>query len=327
MVVNTYCVFKYNSYKDIIIKNVDDQCFIRDIKHLNSLEESDFYYGHFGNSELKDGILGATGLINSSAVYAKINAELHEGDIVTVISYSTKQGCQLHVCDNRMWQASDFKTVWSTNCIVVSNFKATMDSTDCFYIGAFSLSTDYTPDISNVVVYVNKENVSLSQVGIQPLNFIPNNITPDSNIGKAKDKFLFSNDYFHDPYYTDGENIRNIETSLYSNVRTISKWNENMMHADNVIYKIVGNIDLDGGTKITPANCILDFSPGGTINNGTLHLSGAMLYPLGMNMKKYLKNVTVTGTYAEGQLIYDPDSKRMRYYNGTSWKFLTDSDS
>ena len=323
------CLIK--DINDITTGNIIDESKIYDVTFIDDVEEEEGkYIGVLGYTDIGNGVLGKK-ITTSSLSMCEIKASLNEGDTVTVISFSTKSsgGYYITLIDNNGYgviSSGGNKNLWTSGHIQISTFKISKDNPDKFFVGAAAIANDDLT-LSNIIVYVNK-SVKLNQIGIPTYKCLPNKLNPEtSGIGEAKDKFLFSNGYFHDPYYIDGKNVRNIETSMYSNVRVISKWNENMMHAENVIYKIVGNIDLNGETKTTPANCILDFTSGGTINNGTINLSKSLLYPQGLNIKRYFKNVTVTGIYAEGQLIYDPDSKRMKYYNGTSWKFLTDSDS
>lgn len=79
----------------------------------------------------------------------------------------------------------------------------------------------------------------------------------------------------HSSYLTwDGIQWLNEDGSLYSDVKFINKFftierlNKAMSNS-NVTYKIVGNIDLDGGTLTIATGSILDFQ-GGSISNGII---------------------------------------------------------
>lgn len=83
------------------------------------------------------------------------------------------------------------------------------------------------------------------------------------------------------------------------------------------VFKILGDIDL-GGTSITiPENSTLDFQ-GGKITNGTVVLWKTKVLPMGCNISDYI-TATIQNQYAEGQVLYDPDLKKMKLWNGTSW--------
>lgn len=67
----------------------------------------------------------------------------------------------------------------------------------------------------------------------------------------------------------------------------------------------------------------ITFGPEGKIYNGVIYK--AMIYPLGLNLKEHVvpgKNGTDWSNwkqFAEGQVIYDPDIKKMKLFNGGAW--------
>lgn len=85
----------------------------------------------------------------------------------------------------------------------------------------------------------------------------------------------------------------------------------------NVIYKITKDIDLEGGTLTIPEGCTLDFQ-GGSFTNGTVQLNNTKILPMGCNIEDYI-TASVSGTYKEGQFLYDSTLKKMKLYNGTTW--------
>lgn len=105
----------------------------------------------------------------------------------------------------------------------------------------------------------------------------------------------------------------NIDNTLKSKVRySLSD------SLKNYVYRINKDIDLNGGTINIGSGCILDFSAGGKISNGTINLNNTLMLPLGLKVEDYI-TATITGTYAEGQTIYDSDLKKMKLWNGESW--------
>ena len=110
------------------------------------------------------------------------------------------------------------------------------------------------------------------------------------------------------------------ETAL-SNVVTpkIKALIQNKFNKPNVIYKITKDIDLEGGTLTIPAGCTLDFQ-GGSITNGTIVFNSTLVLPQSCDIKNYIV-ATITGSYKEGQVIYDSTltPKKMKMWNGTDW--------
>ena len=101
----------------------------------------------------------------------------------------------------------------------------------------------------------------------------------------------------HSSYLTwDGIQWLNEDGSLYSDVKFINKFftierlNKAMSNS-NVTYKIVGNIDLDGGTLTIATGSILDFQ-GGSFSNGTIVGSSTKL-----SGNVSLSSIDLSGTY------------------------------
>lgn len=67
----------------------------------------------------------------------------------------------------------------------------------------------------------------------------------------------------------------------------------------------------------------ITFGPEGKVYNAKLYKS--MIYPLGLNLKEHVvpgdsdTEVSRWTNFVEGQVIYDPDLKKMKLFNGTEW--------
>lgn len=71
----------------------------------------------------------------------------------------------------------------------------------------------------------------------------------------------------------------------------------------------------------------ITFGPEGKVYNAKLYKS--MIYPLGINLKEHVvpgTDVSHWTNFVEGQVIYDPDLKKMKLFNGEAWVNL-DADS
>lgn len=103
---------------------------------------------------------------------------------------------------------------------------------------------------------------------------------------------------------------------VYPNIqaKVQSKFNRS-----NTIYKITRDIDLGNGVLTIPAGCTLDFQ-GGSFSSGTIVFNSTLVLPQSCNIKNYIAS-TITGSYKEGQVIYDSTltPKKMKMWNGTDW--------
>lgn len=92
---------------------------------------------------------------------------------------------------------------------------------------------------------------------------------------------------------------------------------QNKFNNRNIIYKITTDVDLESESLTIPSGCTLDFQ-GGSISNGTIILDSTKILPQGCNITDYI-TATISGTYKEGQMLYDSSLKKMKLWNGTSW--------
>ena len=83
------------------------------------------------------------------------------------------------------------------------------------------------------------------------------------------------------------------------------------------IYKITQDIDLGHVVLTVPSECTLDFQ-GGSFSNGTINFNNTKILPQGCNIADYI-TATISGTYKEGQMLYDSSLKKMKLWNGTAW--------
>lgn len=83
---------------------------------------------------------------------------------------------------------------------------------------------------------------------------------------------------------------------------------------------VLNSVDFLGDYIYTKS---ITFGPEGKVYNATLYKS--MIYPLGLNLKNHVvpgDNGTDWSNwkyFVEGQVIYDPDLKKMKLFNGEDW--------
>lgn len=118
----------------------------------------------------------------------------------------------------------------------------------------------------------------------------------------------------NDITYILNDIMYNMDGTLVSNVKSIST--PSQMDAPSYIYNIIADVDLGGISFTMPANCTLKFN-GGKIINGELILQNTKLYIMG-DISEYI-TATISGTYKEGQILYDNSLKKYKLWNGTAW--------
>lgn len=83
---------------------------------------------------------------------------------------------------------------------------------------------------------------------------------------------------------------------------------------------VLNSVDFLGDYIYTKS---ITFGPEGKVYNAILYKS--MIYPLGINLKEHVvpgENGTDWSNwklFVEGQVIYDPDLKKMKLFNGEAW--------
>ena len=89
----------------------------------------------------------------------------------------------------------------------------------------------------------------------------------------------------------------------------------------NTIYIVQYDYDLDGNTITIPSDSVLVFD-GGSFSNGQIILDNTLVVPPTLDLNDVLKNITIGGTYKEGQTIYK--DKYLQYWDGKKWCKLED---
>lgn len=277
----------------------------------------------FGNKRIESNILGTT--VNSDRLHLVgrvTNLEVNEGDVLVIVFYKTYGSLQFGVYN------SSGAPIASNNGMVISGsskmviLKMNINASSSeVYVYMKALSDD--PCIGNGMVYKNPNAVRLHKLGIFPAGLLSNAVSPiyadASNI--EPNYFINTNRGTKGLYYSDGTYIRNSDGAPFSKEEIVPDFIQyhSFLRA-NKTYKVVGDLDLNGTQVIVPEGCTIDFSRGGTISNGVFSLTNTRLLPQGLNLREYiLEGVTITGTYKEGQIVYDSAIKKMKLWNGTDW--------
>ena len=147
----------------------------------------------------------------------------------------------------------------------------------------------------------------------------------ENNLLKFKDKEYSPKDY-------SGMGRKVLRKHYVNGVNTLT---QHMINKPNTIYIIQYDYCLAYQTIEIPENCVLQFEGGSFRNgklsgkvkitgnkNGTLGLNGCRFIPQGLSLNDYFENVTLSGSFAEGQVVYDPDIKKMKLWNGSEWTNL-----
>ena len=96
---------------------------------------------------------------------------------------------------------------------------------------------------------------------------------------------------------------------------------DNISPNTNTVYIVQYDYDLDGNTITIPSDSVLVFD-GGSFSNGQIILDNTLVVPPTLDLNDVLKNITIGGTYKEGQTIYK--DKHLQYWDGNKWCKLED---
>lgn len=281
---------------------------------------------HFGQTKIERNLYGK--LVDNSAfkLVAQADIDVNIGDIIVLIFYRGTGNYLFNFYDLSGSPITDNEQMTKygrsgMDVIKVTISKAT--STVCLYAQA----TSGTVSFGNGFVFKNPDAIRLSSIGIFPENSIKTTgIGPQyaSASGMKSTMFFSEAKQTRGAYYSDGTDIRNSDGAPFSKEEIVPDFIQyySFLRA-NKTYKVVGDLDLNGTQVIVPEGCTIDFSRGGTISNGTFSLTNTRLLPQGLNLREYiLEGVSITGTYKDGQLVYDPTLKKMKLWNGDTWMNL-----
>lgn len=99
---------------------------------------------------------------------------------------------------------------------------------------------------------------------------------------------------------------------------------DNISPNTNTIYIVQYDYDLDGNTITIPSDSVLVFD-GGSFSNGQVILDNTLVVPPTLDLNDVFKNITIGGTYKEGQTIYK--DKYLQYWDGKKWCVIQDTSS
>ena len=99
---------------------------------------------------------------------------------------------------------------------------------------------------------------------------------------------------------------------------------DNISPNTNTIYIVQYDYDLGGETITIPSDSVLVFD-GGSFSNGQIILDNTLVVPPTLDLNDVFKNITIGGTYKEGQTIYK--DKYLQYWDGKKWCKLQDTNT
>ena len=125
------------------------------------------------------------------------------------------------------------------------------------------------------------------------------NIDSTSGVITVKEEMIIDNIQKFSVKATDGASASVTSEEVYPHIQP--SWQEKFNKV--LTYRITQDI--------------VDFQ-GGTIGGGAIVFDRTLLLPLGLDISKYI-SATITGTYREGQILYDSSLKKMKLWNGSTW--------
>lgn len=175
--------------------------------------------------------------------------------------------------------------------ILTNTFEPTVKTT--IFLEAYALYTDNAvrirPSNFNLVEATDAEML----VGdFSELVFNPTNVTATTRPISPQEGYSIYDSTWKQSLVYDGSSWLNMDGSSSTRVRVVKSASQ--LIYQNVIYKIVADIDFNGANLTIPPNCTLDFQ-GGSFSNGTLVGNNTKI-KAGLN-KIFDTNITLNGTW------------------------------
>ena len=286
-------------------------------------------YAHdlaFGSERLAYGVLGTKSVeANTSKSFEITKCSVESGDSLLICFYTTGGTFSAMLTDADGAPLSDNKPVLYGSRAKMKLIKFTINK------AAESVYFRITPQsdgihFGNGIVYKNIENISLADIGIADANYKSMQTSIEYQTASGLSGLMYiSNRVFDGLFYSEGSNIRNSDGSLFAKVEIVSKYTDYVTFTkSNTIYKIVGDLDMNGQTVTIGEGCILDFSLGGTISNGTINLNETLLYPQCLTPSNYI-TATLKGFFKDGQVIYNSTEGKLKLMHNGNWVNLDGS--
>lgn len=320
------CIVEKNLWRKVNVSGIGSHSRFTDIKYYKVYPYDDFAFPmSFGAKKLKGGMLGLIGHKGTKSRVARTWCPVVSGDnLLLCYYYDGASQHEVYLCNDSGAVIANEKPVLYGGAEGIQFFKFTINSATS-YINVY-MDCSNPICIGNGFIFKNvPDDMCLDELGIM----YPNDLSGDSNVAYKNAEGLRGMTYVSEGvydglYYSDGSNIRNGDGSIFTKVKVITKYVDGWTFTDtNTVYRIAGDLAL--GKEVTmPSGCTLDFSLGGKISTGKLRLTSTKILPYGLNTSHYATN-GFTGSYAEGQVIYNSASKRMELYNGSSWVKLDGS--
>lgn len=276
---------------------------------------------HFGQTKIERNLLGRVVDDSGFKQVAQANINVNAGDTVVLIFYRGLGTYLFNLYDSAGAPITDNyqMTQYGRNGMDIIKLTISKSSSGIYlYVNVSSGTIPF----GNGFVFKNPDAVRLSNIGIFPEDSLRTvGLGPQyASVSGTKSMMFFDEGAENrGAYYGDGVSIRNSDGALFGKEEIVSTFVQYYsLLRPNKVYKIVGDLDLNGTQVIIPAGCVVDFSRGGTISNGIFSLTNTLILPQGLNINDYVK-ANITGSYKEGQVLYDSSIKKQKLWNGTNW--------
>ena len=290
----------------------------RSLNYYKAQSYDDYAYViRFGSSKIRHGLLGSINKGRNRV--SRIKADVKVGDELLLCYYHSGVEHFIFLADDNGAPISDFSPTIYGGIDGVQFLRYTVNS-KATYVNVYVESASDV-ELGNGFIYKNIGDVNLSNIGIALPNYFDVQTAIEYyNAESIKGIPVISENIYDGMFYSDGVNVRNSDGSLFNKTKIISKFIPGLTFvAPDTIYKIAGNIDLDGRTMQIGRNSILDFSLGGTLTNGTLQLNTTKILPYGISLEDTGGCISGGISWKEGQVLYDKSLKKQKLWNGEQW--------
>lgn len=173
--------------------------------------------------------------------------------------------------------------------------------TSCWYdVFEDSIIDSYLPDEEHLTL-TPPNNKGVSKIKLKNKKYDPSNFSGKGKIYLSKNIVPIKN--------ADGEKV------------SINILTQDKLVEENTIYVVQYDFNLNGKTITLPSNSILDFD-GGSITNGTIQLNSIKIKNSPVILEQVFPECILEGYFSSDTLIFDPQEKGFKYWDGSVWRKL-----
>lgn len=313
------CKIDKNLYHKLNTNSFTNTLMCSDLNFYKPITENDTAYLFYtGSNTIERGLRGVKDFTGNARI-ARSACSVVEGDEIILCYYQNGIEHEITLTDDEGTLIVPYSMVAGSAAPGIIFLKFQISNVSSHVNVRFNATNAI--NVSNGFIFKNVDNTMLFNLGIALPDYLPTSISIENQSTESiKGLAVVSENTYDGMFYSDGTNIRNSDGSLFEKTVIVSKFVDyHTFQIPNKIWKVVGDVDMGGVERQVSANCILDFTAGGTIKNGSLRLNKTKIFPYGINLSETGGAIVQNVSHSEGQVVYDSSLKKQKLWNGDGW--------